>query len=45
VGSIVADLKTPGAEHHYSIWALVLLVLSYPIYHAMRRPGYEQEGE
>ncbi len=45
VGSIVADLKTPGAVRHYSIWALGLLVLSYPVYRLMRRPGFEREGE
>jgi APA family basic amino acid/polyamine antiporter len=45
MGSIVADLKTPGAEHHYSVWSLGLLVLSYPAYRLMRRPGYDREGE
>jgi APA family basic amino acid/polyamine antiporter len=44
VGSIVADLKNPDAVHHYSIWSLGLLVLSYPAYRLMRRPGYEREG-
>jgi len=44
VGSIVADLKNPDAVHHYSIWSLGLLVLSYPAYRLMRRAGYESEG-
>ena len=45
VGSIVADLKNTETPHHSSILALGLLVLSYPAYRLMRRPGYEQEGE
>ena len=44
VGSIVADLKNPDAAHHYSVWSLVLLVLSYPAYRLMRREDYQQEG-
>ena len=45
IGSIVADLKNTQAERHSSIYALVLLVLSYPAYRLMRREGYEREGE
>lgn len=44
VGSIVADLKNTQAVRHYSIYALGLLVLSYPVYRVMRREGYELEG-
>jgi len=44
VGAIIADLKNPDAVHHYSVWSLGLLVLSYPAYRFMRRAGYEREG-
>jgi len=43
VGSIVADLKNPDAVHHYSVWSLGLLVLSYPAYRLLRRKGFEVE--
>ena len=45
VGSVVADLKNTQVTRHYSIYALGLLVLSYPVYRLMRREGYEKEGQ
>jgi basic amino acid/polyamine antiporter, APA family len=45
VGAVVADFKDTSAARHYSIYALGLLLLSYPAYRMMRREGYENEGE
>lgn len=45
VGAVMADLKDTSASRHYSIYALILLIISYPTYRLMRRPGYEREGE
>jgi APA family basic amino acid/polyamine antiporter len=45
VGSIIADLKNTEAQRHYSIYALGLLVLSYPAYRLLRRKSYETEAE
>jgi APA family basic amino acid/polyamine antiporter len=44
VGAIVADLNDTSAPRHYSIYALGLLVLSYPAYRLLRVPGHEREG-
>jgi len=45
VGGVVADLKDASATRHYSIYALALLILSYPAYRLLRRKGYEREAE
>jgi len=45
IGAVVADLKDTSATRHYSIYALILLIVSYPAYRLMRREGYEHEGE
>jgi basic amino acid/polyamine antiporter, APA family len=45
VGGVVADLKDTSATRHYSIYALALLLLSYPAYRLLRREGYEREAE
>jgi len=45
VAGVVADLKDTSAPRHYSIYALALLILSYPVYRLLRRAGYEREGE
>jgi APA family basic amino acid/polyamine antiporter len=44
IGGVVADLKDTSAPRHYSIYALALLVLSYPAYLLLRRKGYENES-
>jgi len=44
VGAVIADLKDTSAARHYSIYALALLVLSYPAYRLLRRAGYESEA-
>ena len=43
-GGVVADLKDTSASRHYSIYALILLILSYPAYRLLRRAGYEKES-
>ena len=45
VSGVVADLKDTSASRHYSIYALALLILSYPAYRLLRREGYEREAE
>ncbi len=45
VGGVAADLKDTSASRHYSIYALGLLILSYPAYRLLRRKGFENEGE
>jgi APA family basic amino acid/polyamine antiporter len=45
VAAIVADLKDTTAVRHYSIYALGLLILSYPAYRLLRREGFEKEGD
>jgi APA family basic amino acid/polyamine antiporter len=45
VGAVAADLKDTSASRHYSIYALSLLILSYPAYRLLRRAGYERESE
>ncbi len=45
VAAIVADLKDTSAVRHYSIYALGLLILSYPAYRLLRREGFESESE
>ncbi len=45
VGGVAADLKDVSATRHYSIYALALLLLSYPAYRLLRRKGYEAEAE
>ena len=44
VSGVVADLKDTSATRHYSIYALALLILSYPAYRLLRREGYEREA-
>ena len=44
IGAVIADLKDTSAARHYSIYALALLVLSYPAYRLLRRAGYESEA-
>lgn len=44
VGGVVADLKDTSAPRHYSIYALALLVLSYPAFRMLRQEGFEKES-
>jgi APA family basic amino acid/polyamine antiporter len=44
VSAVVADFQDTSATRHYSIYALALLILSYPAYRALRAAGYEREG-
>ena len=44
IGGVIADLKDTSAPRHYSIYALALLVLSYPAYLLLRQKGYERES-
>ena len=45
IGAVIADLKDTSASRHYSIYALILLIISYPTYRLLRRSGYESEGQ
>jgi APA family basic amino acid/polyamine antiporter len=45
VGAVLGDLKDISAPRHYSIYALGLLILSYPAYRLLRVSGHEREGE
>lgn len=44
IGGVIADLKDTSAPRHYSIYALALLVLSFPVYRLLRQKGYERES-